>query len=161
MTSAVESLDDAVLERLAKGHTRADFVVVVKRFREAGLTLSPTFIPFTPWTTWAGYRDLLDTILELDLVENVSPVQLSLRLLVMNGSLLLDQVSQDWKNPDPSIDALSARLLRLVAAEQKQNRTRSQIFRKIWETAHSRPMPEDFDLIPRAAIPYMDEPWYC
>ncbi len=161
VTSAVESLDDDVLRRLDKGHTRTDFVEVVKRFCDAGLTLSPTFIPFTPWTTWESYRDLLDTILDLELVENVSPVQLALRLLVMNGSLLLDQVTPDWKNADESIDALSSRLLRLVAAEQKQSRTRSQIFRKIWEAAHSRPLPENFDLIPRAAIPYMDEPWYC
>ena len=161
VTSAVESLDDDVLQRLDKGHTRADFFEVVKRFRDAGLTLSPTFIPFTPWTTWEGYRDLLSTLLDLNLVENVSPVQLALRLLVMNGSLLLDQVAPDWKNPDPSLDRLSARLLRLVAAEQKQNRARPGIFRKIWEAAHSRPLPENFDLIPRAAIPYMDEPWYC
>ena len=161
VTSAVENLDDDVLLRLDKGHTKADFFEVVKRFRAAGLTLSPTFIPFTPWTTKESYRDLLDTILELDLVENVSPVQLALRLLVMNGSLLLDQVAPDWTNPDPSLDILSASLLRLVAAEQKQNRTRAQIFRKIWEAAHSRPLPENFDLIPRAAIPYMDEPWYC
>lgn len=161
VTSAVESLDDAVLLRLAKGHTRADFVEVVKLFHDAGLTLSPTFIPFTPWTTLESYRDLLETIVELDLIENVSSVQLALRLLVMNGSLLLGQVAQDWKHSDHSIDALSSRLLRLIAAEQKQGRTRSQIFRKIWEAAHSRPLPENFDLIPRAAIPYMDEPWYC
>ena len=157
----MESLDDAVLLRLAKGHARADFLEVVKLFRDTGLTLSPTFIPFTPWTTLEGYRDLLETIVELDLIENVSSIQLALRLLVMNGSLLLDQVAQDWKHADPSLDALSSRLLRLIAAEQKQSRTRSQIFRKIWDAAHTRPLPENFDLIPRAVIPYMDEPWYC
>ena len=30
------------------------------RFRELGLVLQPTFVPFTPWTTLEGYRDLLD-----------------------------------------------------------------------------------------------------
>ncbi len=159
--SAVESLDDDVLLKLDKGHTRADFIEVVRNVREAGLTLAPTFIPFTPWTTWESYRDLLSTILDLDLIENVSPVQLALRLLIMNGSLLRDQVDPNWKNPDPTIDTLSGQLLRLVAAEQKQSRTRSQIFRKIWDAAHSCPLPENYDLIPRAAIPYMDEPWYC
>ena len=43
-----------------KGHTRADFLAVVRRFRELGLVLQPTFVPFTPWTTLAGYRDLLE-----------------------------------------------------------------------------------------------------
>jgi hypothetical protein len=23
------------------------------------------------------------------------------------------------------------------------------------------PLPENFDLMPRASIPYLDEPWYC
>jgi radical SAM superfamily enzyme YgiQ (UPF0313 family) len=46
--SAVESLDDAVLEKLAKGHTRADFVEALRRMRAAGLPMAPTFIPFTP-----------------------------------------------------------------------------------------------------------------
>ncbi|HMC58809.1 MAG TPA: radical SAM protein, partial [Candidatus Solibacter sp.] len=55
--SAVESLDDAVLERLAKGHTRADFLEALRLMRAAELPMSPTFIPFTPWTTMAGYRD--------------------------------------------------------------------------------------------------------
>src|SRR3989449_10808380 len=43
VTSAVESIDDAVLEKLAKGHTRADFIEVVGIMRKAGLTLAPTF----------------------------------------------------------------------------------------------------------------------
>jgi radical SAM superfamily enzyme YgiQ (UPF0313 family) len=37
VTSAVESVDDAVLSRLAKGHTRADFFEVVRRFRMPAL----------------------------------------------------------------------------------------------------------------------------
>ncbi len=66
--SAVESVDDAVLEKFDKGHTRADFLAVVARFRELGMTLLPTFVPFTPWTTLAGYKDLLDVIAEQGLV---------------------------------------------------------------------------------------------
>ncbi len=44
-----------VLEKFDKGHTRADFLAVVARFRELGMTLLPTFVPFTPWTTLTGY----------------------------------------------------------------------------------------------------------
>ena len=51
VTSAVESVDDAILTRLDKGHTRADFIQVVRNFRAIGLALSPTFVAFTPWTT--------------------------------------------------------------------------------------------------------------
>ena len=69
VTSAVESVDDAVLEKLAKGHTRADFIRAVQLFRAIGLVLQPTFMPFTPWTTLDGYRDLLEVLAEQDLIE--------------------------------------------------------------------------------------------
>ena len=59
VTSAVESIDDRVLAQLEKGHTRRDFEQVVERCRAAGLTLVPTFVAFTPWTTLAGYCELL------------------------------------------------------------------------------------------------------
>jgi radical SAM superfamily enzyme YgiQ (UPF0313 family) len=88
ITSAAESVDDAILARLDKGHTRRDLFEAVALMRDAGLTLQPTFIPFTPWTTAAGYRDLLRTLIELELVEHVAPVQLALRLLVTAGSRL-------------------------------------------------------------------------
>ena len=81
VTSAVESVDDTVLEKFDKGHTRADFLAVVARFRELGMTLLPTFVPFTPWTTLEGYQDLLDVLAEQGLSENVAPIQLAIRLL--------------------------------------------------------------------------------
>jgi hypothetical protein len=175
VTSAVESVDDAVLEKLEKGHTRAGFIQVVRAFREACLGLSPTFIPFTPWTTWAGYRELLELLVDLDLVEQVSPVQLALRLLIPAGSRLLElpeireiaagydrtALLWRWRHADPALDDLAATLLRLVADAQKQGATRTQIFQRIWETAHDRPAPENFRLIPRATVPYLEEPWYC
>jgi len=65
VTSAVESLDDAVLEKLAKGHTRADFVEALSLMRAVGLAMSPTFIPFSPWTTRASYREFLRALVEL------------------------------------------------------------------------------------------------
>ena len=90
VTTAVEAVQDEVLQKLDKGHTRADFVTAARLFRNFGLTLAPTFIPFTPWTTAAGFRELLDTVEELGLTENVSPVQWSLRLLITSNSRLLE-----------------------------------------------------------------------
>ena len=75
VTTAVEAVDDAILERLDKRHTRADVQRVVAIMRDADLTLSPTFVAFSPWTTTTGYVDLLDTVDELGLVESVAPVQ--------------------------------------------------------------------------------------
>ncbi len=59
VTTAVEAVDDHILGRLEKGHTRADFERVVARARDVSLTLAPTFVAFTPWTTLEGYCDLL------------------------------------------------------------------------------------------------------
>ena len=72
VTTAVEEVDDDVLCRLEKNHTRADFIEVVHATNSAELKLSPTFIPFHPWTTTYGFVDLLSMISELDLIENVA-----------------------------------------------------------------------------------------
>ena len=104
ITSAVESVDDEVLRHLAKGHTRADFVAAVHVCRDAGIPLAPTFVPFTPWTTLSGYGQLLQTIEELELVEQVAPIQLAIRLLITNGSPLLElpDIQRTVGNFDPA-----------------------------------------------------------
>ena len=171
VTSAVESVDDAVLARLEKNHTRQDFFEAAELMRAAGLILQPTFIAFTPWTTLEGYRDLLRVIAELGLVENVASVQLVLRLLVTPGSRLLElpdlevgefdakSLIYPWKHRHAQVDALASLTFQTVARLQKQNRTRSEIFRAVASLAG---MPlENFDLTARATIPYLDEPWYC
>lgn len=173
--SAVESVEDEVLRKLDKGHTQQHFIEVVNEFRTLGLTLTPTFIPFTPWTTRAGYSHLLRVILDLDLIESVSPIQLALRLLIPAGSRLLElteireQVSEfdqaallhRWQHADPPMDRLAESILHLVNAEQRRRTPRREVFRKIWEIANGTPIYEDFDIMPRATIPFMDEPWYC
>ena len=173
VTTAVESIEDEVLARLEKGHTRADFIEVARACREAGLELAPTFIPFTPWTTWNGYRDLLHLLVELDMVDRVAPVQLGLRLLVTTGSRLLelpeiasaigefDQAAliYPWRHADPTLDELSVAVLRLVA--QGNQSPRRDLFAQIWKLATSDPLPDNYDLLPRTAIPFLNEPWYC
>ena len=171
VTSAVESLDDAVLEKLEKGHTKQDFIDVVREFRQLGLTLAPTFIPFTPWTTVENYRQLLESMVHLDLIEQVAPIQLALRLLIPTGSRLLEledvraavsgydpeALLHRWKHSEPAVDALAARALQIAA----EKGLRRNIFGHLWELVHDAPLHDDPDRIARAAIPYMDEPWYC
>jgi radical SAM superfamily enzyme YgiQ (UPF0313 family) len=175
VTSAVESIDDRLLALLDKGHTRADFLEAVRLMRDVGLTLTPTFVTFTPWTTWRNYRELLDTLINLDLVENVAPIQLAIRLLIPAGSRLLElpevrekigpfdpsALSYRWSHDDPSLDWLCQEIQLLVHSEEKRGSTRRDIFAKIWDLAHDRPRPVDFHLAARATIPYLNEPWYC
>jgi hypothetical protein len=64
-----------------------------------------------------------------------------------------------WVHEDPEVDRLSSRVFQLVAERQKQGRSRAEIFAEICEIAGA-PL-ENYDLMPRATIPYLDEPWYC
>jgi len=178
VTSAVESLDDRVLACLEKGHTRADFVTAVEAARDAGLTLAPTFVAFTPWTTLEAYRNLLDTIDAMGLVPNVAPVQWAIRLLIPWRSPLLElrevraaagdfdshSLTHPWRHPDPAVDRLQAAVMHEVGVGP--SRPRSEIFaavrRHLDAVAGTRPSDgAPPALASRATIPYLEEPWYC
>src|SRR5579863_1175655 len=151
VTSAVESVDDAVLEKFDKGHTRADFLAVVARFRELGMTLLPTFVPFTPWTTLDSYTDLLDVLAKQGLTENVAPIQLAIRLLIPAGSRLLElpEVSAmvgpfdsaalvfPWKHQDARVDALAREISLLVQRGDSLKLSRKEIFSHIRRAAYA------------------------
>jgi len=180
VTSAVESVDDAVLERLEKNHTRADFLRVVEMFRETGLALQPTFVPFTPWTTLEGYCELLEVLREEELVENVAPIQLAIRLLIPAGSRLLElgeirravgdfdeaALVYPWKHTDPRMDRLCEQIQGIVHSGEQMKCSRAQIFERIEDAAFAvadggitrSALPV---LASRAAVPYLNEPWYC
>ncbi len=178
VTSAVESVDDRILALLDKGHTRRDFLEAVRLCRAAGLTLAPTFVTFTPWSALEGYRELLALLAEQDLVPNVAPIQLAIRLLVPAGSRLLElpemlavlgefdpaALSYRWVHPDPRLDELCRNIQALVRRAEGHRATRSEIFRQVWRLAYEdvAPSPPDTsDRLDRAAIPYLNEPWYC
>jgi radical SAM superfamily enzyme YgiQ (UPF0313 family) len=171
ITSAVESVDDGILARLAKGHTRADFVRALELTRTYGLSLVPTFVAFTPWTTRDGYLELLRAIRDLDLVGSVAPIQLAIRLLIPAGSKLLDLedlqtqpfdqhgLVYPWKHADPAMDELCADIRKIVRDGEKRQASRDEVFGEIWQRACGA--PPDFHLVARSAIPYLTEPWYC
>ncbi len=171
VTSAVESSSNHVLAILEKNHTRADFVAAARLMRDTGLALSPTFVTFTPWTTLADYRDLLQLIGELGLVNHVAPVQYAIRLLVPEGSRLLElahvcamlgpfdapALCYPWQHPDPAMDELYRQVLRVA---QRRDLTRLQVYRQVRSLAGLPDFTHTFDLADRP-IPSMSEPWYC
>jgi len=180
VTSAVESVDDAVLTALEKGHTRADFIEAVALCRGAGLTLSPTFVAFTPWTTLDSYADLLDVVEELDLIGHVSPVQWGIRLLVTWQSRLLElpdiravlteydprSLTYPWIHADVRVDALQRHVMHIAGVHL--NRPRHETFAAVRAATDGqrgrlparRRDPESYAPA-RATIPYLNEPWYC
>lgn len=175
VTSAVESIDDAVLSKLAKGHTRADFEAAVDACRDAGVTLVPTFVAFHPWISLDGYCDLLDAIEAFDLVDHVAPIQLAIRLLIPEGSRLLEledvralvgrfdpaTLTYPWAHPDPRVDALQQDAMRIAGV--RLNGDRRSIFDEIAERAHERAgrRRSTRPVRARATVPFLNEPWYC
>ena len=175
ITSAVEAIDDFVLEQLMKGHTRSDFINVAALCRSVGVTLVPTFVPFTPWTTLAGYVELLNVLEELDFVEQVAPIQLAIRLLVTSGSPLLDlpdvrdvvsafdpaSLTWPWRHPDPDVDALQTAVMQLVGSASGS--PRAQVFAAIVALAreHAGLPPKRSRTTGGTPVPCVSEPWYC
>ena len=177
--SAVESVDDAVLNYLDKGHTRQDFLHVVKTFRELGMTLHPTFVPFTPWTTLDGYLDLLGVLEEQELIESVAPIQLGIRLLIPEGSGMLElqdvrrvigpfdaqSLVYPWISSDPRLDVLSGTVQEIASLAERRKESRYITFERIWKSAYAvaglpaRPLKTTASISPR--IPFLSEPWYC
>jgi len=178
LTSAIESLDDEVLRKLQKGHTRGDFFRALDLCDHAGLTLQPTFIPFTPWTTRASYMSLLETIADRDLIANLPSIQLAIRLLIPQHSRLLElpeiansvgefdseKLVYPWSHSDSALDSLAEEISRIVADSEKKKESRSETFQHIWDAASRLQefrQPWLRQLAPIKAVPYLSEPWYC
>jgi len=175
--SAVESVDDGILERLDKGHTREDFLYVARKFCELGMTLHPTFVPFTPWTTLGGYLDLLRVLAEEELVENVAPIQLGIRLLIPEGSRLLEleevrrgvgafdaeSLVYPWANADARVDLLSETVQAIAAESDRKKESRVAAFSRIWEAAHAAAEIDApaLGVTEGRGVPFLSEPWYC
>ena len=175
--TAVESLSDRVLTHLGKRHRRADFVRLLGLCRDAGLVLRPTFVTFTPWTELSDIRELFDFIVAEELVGHVDPIQLTIRLLVPPGSLLLEApgtrdafgeldpraLSHRWHHPDPRVDALqrqlAARMERAVDESEASEHTFAAM-RALTYRAQGQRAP--VDVIARGApVPRLTESWFC
>ncbi len=184
VTSAVEAVDETILQHFDKRHTAADFVRAVGLLREVGLTFNPTFVAFTPWTSAHGYVKLLQTIDQLDLVEHVAPVQYAIRLLLPAGSKLMElpevqmlagafdpaALCYPWVHPDPEVDRLQAQVLQLVSSRRARTMSRRDLFEQIWSLAHGLQPEVDKAALPQARerapvarrpVPRLSEPWYC
>ncbi len=168
VVSAFESVDDAVLERLDKGHTAADAARAVTILRDAGIEVRPSWLPFTPWTTRDDLVALLDFVHDHDLVGSIDPVQYSVRLLLPEGSLLLDhpdlmpfvgpwdpeRSTYTWVHPEPDIDALQQQIATIVDSSDDP----LELYRQVREAAGAPPVDLSHVTTGR---PRLTESWFC
>jgi len=187
VVSAVESLNDGVLAILDKGHTRADVETALRITDAAGITLRPTFVPFTPWTTLDDYRGLLAFIEDWGLVDAIDPVQLSIRLLVPPGSLLAEhpaflpfrgaldeeRFTYHWVHPDPRLNRLQAEVSGIVERAARSGEAAAESFERI-VSATNRAAARTANAVRERRIPRipparrdkgraprLTEPWFC
>jgi radical SAM superfamily enzyme YgiQ (UPF0313 family) len=179
VTTAMESFDNSVLEILDKGHTVDDFVRVLEESRRVGLPIAPTFVAFTPWTTLETYGELLGYICDLGLVDAVAPIQYGIKLLIPEGSLLLElpevddlvdpfdaeSLSYPWAHPDPDVDRLQEAVMAVVRHTHEEERRvlfdRVRAVAAEFGATTSSGRGADAEVPALATIPYMTEPWYC
>jgi radical SAM superfamily enzyme YgiQ (UPF0313 family) len=181
IVSAAESLSDAVLGHLDKGHTRADVGRALEATRAAGIGFRPTWVAFTPWTTPADYGDLLDFVDGEGLIDSVEPIQYALRLLIPPGSLLitsaamrphlrdLDQAtfSHRWDHPDARMDALQREVMARVTEGAERREDPAITFRHVRTLAAELAgiaMPQAAQAAlaaDRPRPPRLTEPWFC
>ncbi|HSB20974.1 MAG TPA: CUAEP/CCAEP-tail radical SAM protein [Anaeromyxobacteraceae bacterium] len=177
--SAVESLSDRVLARLDKGHTRADVFRAFDACRRAGIALRPSLVPFTPWSGLDDYLELLEVVEREGWLPVLDPVQLSIRLLVPPGSLLLEAgdaelvlqgldeggLTHVWRHPDPRMDRLQAQVARTVEEAASAGAGAGEAFDRVRQLALAAagrahrhvPAPR----LPGAAAPRLTESWFC
>jgi pyruvate-formate lyase-activating enzyme len=172
VVSAFESVNDAVLDRLAKGHTTDDAARAVTVLRDAGVDVRPSWMPFTPWTTPDDVVALLDFVHEHDLVGSVDPVQYTVRLLLPKGSLLLahpdlaasigawddERSSFTWTAADPAVDELQLRLAALVEEHTAAGTDDLETYALVRAAAGAPPV----DLAAATTgRPRLTETWFC
>ncbi|MFP3916064.1 MAG: CUAEP/CCAEP-tail radical SAM (seleno)protein [Actinomycetota bacterium] len=176
VVSAMETLDDRVLALLDKGHTAADAVRAVELVREAGIDIHPTWLPFTPWTTPGSVAEIARFVWERGLAPVTDPVQLTIRLLIPDGSLLLERpelaphltgydessLGYSWRAADPAADELQAELARMAEDDAASGVEPAVTLGGMSETIGAAAGVE----IPAgagagAARPRLTEPWFC
>jgi radical SAM superfamily enzyme YgiQ (UPF0313 family) len=118
ITSALEFPSQMVLDVVSKDISLADIELAIKKLRNIGIRLSPTFIMFNPWIGKDDIAIFKDFIKRNELDDVVDPIQYETRLHLYKGSPLLSRASTagleltefefhfDWKHPDAEVDAM-------------------------------------------------------
>ena len=176
VVSAFESVDEETLLILDKSHTVADMAQALEVLRTAGIHVRPTWLPFMPWTTPSDLASLVEFLDEHHLWTSTDPVQLGIKLLMPEGSLLerhpavipfLDSydskaLTWKWSFQDPEAELLQRELEAIAAAASdcgEEALPTLSSMRQMIAHATDRELGPIADPGPKA--PRLTESWFC
>jgi hypothetical protein len=128
-------------------------------------------MPFTPLTRPGDLSDIFDFLVESELLGTVDPVQLSIRLLIPEGSLILesdmapfigdyepDALSFGWHSPDPAVDQLQRRLAEIAAVGASGTNDPRSTLLEMWLEVKPGVLPPPW---PHGHAARLSESWFC
>lgn len=179
VVSAFETVSDRVLTILDKGHSATDMARAVVECRAVGLDIHPSWMPFTPWSTPEEILGIFQFLADHDLVGVTDPVQLSIRLLVPEGSLLVDRpemgtvlgaydrdlLTYRWASANPDMDAIARELASIAARDADRGSDHTETILEMWKTALAflggDVMAAQIPAEANKGRPRLTEPWFC
>jgi hypothetical protein len=176
VVSAFESVDEATLEILDKGHTVADMARAVEILTASGVHIRPTWLPFVPWTETSHLISLLRFIDDLGLHGAIDPVQLAIKLLIPGGSLLESHpavtphlttydtaaLTWRWRFANPEAEVLQKELDQIAAEASDCGAEVTSTLQTVWSTVESITGESLGSIRPGAGnTPRLTESWYC
>ena len=176
LVSAFESVDQRTLDILDKGHTVDDMAKATSLVRSAGIHIRPTWLPFLPWTKADHVSSLLRFIVDNDLSGATDPVQLAIKLLVPQGSLLEDHpdmvpylsdydaegLTWRWRFADAEVDVLQKEIEAIASEASDCGQEVGTTLEAIWTTVVQRTGQDVGTLPSRPGVaPRLTESWFC
>ena len=175
VVSAFESTDDRTLSILDKNHTAAEMSEAVDLLRSSGIYVRPTWLPFFPWTSPRHVAGIVEFIDEHRLWAATDPVQLAIRLLIPEGSLLEshpavvphltgyrpEALTWSWEFEDPTTGQLYDELDSIAAAASDCGAEAGETLHRMRGTIADI---AQVDLAPMPAsppAPRLTESWFC
>lgn len=179
VVSAFETMNDETLSLLDKGHTGQDAARAIHVLREVGIDVRPSWLPFTPWTTRQDIESIFQFINAHDLIDSTDPVQLGIRLLIPEGSLMLElpeldehiglydpeTLSYSWTSQDPEMDRLATTLVEIAESGTTTEKPVSETFLAQWlavvDGSDLAMPPEAIEHGATTGRPRLTESWFC
>ena len=175
VVSAFESTDDVTLAILDKNHSSADMSEAVAVLRSSGIHVRPTWLPFFPWTRPRDVAGIVEFIDGHRLWAATDPVQLAIRLLIPEGSLLENHpavvphltgyrpasLTWSWEFEDPTSEHLYGELEAIAAEASDCGAEAGETLHRMRETIGDFAKVELAPMPSSPPAPRLTESWFC